>query len=300
MSLVGRYFPHAAEINHFDPEATARLAERLNFDGTITILTVSLSYAGFILVSIKEGRRYGRTQLEKASLETEMAAAHEVQSVLVPEALPAIPGYAIQSIYHPAAQVGGDFFQIIPLPNGSTLIAIGDVSGKGLRAAMIVSLIIGALRTLCTVTDHPAIILAELNRQLLGRVHGGFVTCLLIRIDANDPDAPNDRGGSLLLANAGHLPPYRNGIEIPVPGSLPLGLTEDAIYDAMPLELATGDSLVLLTDGVAEAQNATQQIFGFERVELVLQSRANLAELAEAARLHGQNDDITLLSVTRS
>jgi hypothetical protein len=294
MSALGHFFPDPPALDHFDPQATAHLSSRLNFDGVAIILSVCLSYAGFVHVSIKEGRRYAKAQLEKAGLETEMSAAHEVQSVLVPELLPAIPGYSIESIYHPASQVGGDFFQIIPLPSGATLVAIGDVSGKGLRAAMIVSLILGALRTLCISTAEPASILAELNRQLLGRVHGGFVTCLLMRID---PD------GTLRLANAGHLPPYRNGIEIPIPGSLPLGLTENAAYDSFPLQLAVGETLVLLTDGVAEAQNEAQsgaeQLFGFERVGSLLRSRTNVADLAEAARLYGQNDDITLLSLTR-
>ncbi len=290
MNLLGHAFTDLPPFNRADPHATERLSKRLDFDGMAVILTICLSYTGFVYVSIKEGKRHGLAQLEKASLEAEFAAAHEVQSVLVPELLPAIPGYSIESIYHPASQVGGDFFQIIPLPSGATLVAIGDVSGKGLRAAMIVSLILGALRTLATNTEEPAAILAELNRQLLGRVHGGFVTCLLIRIDL---------AGSMLLANAGHLPPYRNGIECPIPGSLPLGLTEDATYDSLPLSLATEDCLVLLTDGVAEAQDATHQIFGFPRCESLLRSRSSVAALAEAARQYGQNDDITLLSITR-
>jgi hypothetical protein len=290
MFVLGHFYPDSPNPNHLNPQQISRLEHRLNFDGVAIILAVCLSYAGFAHVSIREGRRHGRAQLEKATLESEMAAAHEVQSVLVSEAIPKIPGYTIDTIYHPAAQVGGDLFQIIPLSNGSTLIAIGDVSGKGLRAAMIVSLIIGTLRTLCTAMQEPAAILNELNRHLHGRMQDGFVTCLLVRIDS---------GGKLLLANAGHMPPYRNGSEIPLPGSLPLGLTADTTYDQLPIELAIGDSLVLLTDGVAEAQDSRHQIFGFSRIESTLRSGASVQALAEEARQHGQTDDITLLSITR-
>ena len=290
MSLLSNAFTDYPPFNRSDPQAVDRLSNRLNFDGMCVILTVCLSYAGFVHVSIREGKRHGRAQLEKASLEAELSAAHEVQSVLVPEALPAIPGYTVQSVYHPASQVGGDFFQILTLPSGGTLIAIGDVSGKGLRAAMIVSLIIGTLRTLSLTTEDPWVILTGLNRQLFGRIHGGFVTALLIRIDSQ---------GGLELANAGHLPPYRNGAEIPMPGSLPLGLAEDALYKQFHLNLAAGDSLVLLTDGIAEAQNSANALFGFERVASTLQRGGSIQSLAEAARQHGQTDDITVLAITR-
>jgi hypothetical protein len=295
MSLLGHTFTDLPPFNHADPHAVERLNGRLNFDGMAVILTICLSYACFVHVSIREGKRHGRAQLEKASLESELSAAHEVQSVLVSESIPEIPGFALETVYHPASQVGGDFFQIIPFPSGSTLIAVGDVSGKGLRAAMIVSLIIGTLRTLSSATENPAAILRGLNRQLFNRIHDGFATCLLIRVN---PD------GSLLLANAGHLPPYRNGVEVPIGGSLPLGLIEDdaqdSRYQEMPLELAPGESLVLLTDGVAEAQNSAHAIFGFERVASTLRSGFSIQSLAEAARRHGQTDDITVLAVTRN
>src|ERR1700750_1141031 len=105
----------------------------------------------------------------------EVKSAREVQQVLVPETVPTVPGFAIDSVYKPAAELGGDFFQVLALPNGGTLIVIGDVSGKGLKAAMTVSLIVGTLRTLTDYTQSPAEILRGLNRRLNGRVGGGFV-----------------------------------------------------------------------------------------------------------------------------
>jgi serine phosphatase RsbU (regulator of sigma subunit) len=209
---------------------------------------------------------------------------------MVPETLPPIFGYEIESIYRPAAEVGGDFFQVIPLQRGRTLVVIGDVSGKGLRAAMIVSMIVGTLRTISGFTEEPAEILAELNRRLFGRAHSGFVTCLAVRLDDE---------GQLTLANAGHLPPYLNGAEVPIAGSMPLGLIESAAYEQTTLEMHPGDVAVLLTDGIAEAQNEQKELFGFSRVESLLREGATARNVADAAQQHGQNDDLTVISLTR-
>jgi serine phosphatase RsbU (regulator of sigma subunit) len=249
-----------------------------------------VGYAGLIHVSVSESRRYFRTQMEKATLENEMAAAREMQRVMVPADLPAVRDYAIESVYHPAAEVGGDFFQVIALRSGRTLIAIGDVSGKGLRAAMVVSMIVGMLDIVCAFTEQPAEIIAELNRRLCGRMHGGFATCLVLRLD--DP-------GQITLANAGHLPPYLNGREIPFPGSIPLGLVGDADYPPTNIVVGVGDRVVLLTDGVPEAQNAQGDLFGFPQVEAVLAAGASAKTLADSAQQFGQNDDLTVISLIR-
>ena len=163
--------------------------------------------------------RYIRDQQKrKAILEQELHSARELQQVLIPEKLPILPGFSISSAYLPALEVGGDFFQIIPLDGpapGSTLIVLGDVSGKGLRAAMAVSLIVGAVRTLAETTSRPAEILAGLSRRLHGRLEGGFSTCVALRLDAH---------GACILASAGHPAPYFNDKEIDLPGALPLGI----------------------------------------------------------------------------
>src|SRR6202012_896313 len=110
-----------------------------------------------------------------------------------------IAGFALESVYKPAGQVGGDFFQIIPIANGGVLAAIGDVSGKGMPAAMTVSLLVGTLRTLVHYTQSPAEILSAMNQRMLARSSGGFTTCLVLRLD---------RDGAATVANAGHLAPY--------------------------------------------------------------------------------------------
>ena len=137
-----------------------------------------LGYVGFVHVSITVAKRFGRAQV-RVTLESEMAAAREVQRLMVPDDLPP-RGYAIESVYLPAAEVGGDFFQVI-LQSGRTLIVIGDVSGKGLRAAMIGVDVIGMLRTASGFTEEPAEILGGSDRRLCGHTRGGFATCLIVR-----------------------------------------------------------------------------------------------------------------------
>src|SRR6202041_837727 len=102
------------------------------------------------------------------------------QQVLVPAETPVIPGFHIESLYKPAGEVGGDFFQIIAVPGGGALVVIGDVSGKGMPAAMTVSLLVGTLRTLAHYSQSPGEILSAMNQLMLGRSRGGFTTCLVL------------------------------------------------------------------------------------------------------------------------
>jgi len=226
----------------------------------------------------------------QSRIELEIKSAREVQQILVPEETPAIPGLSIASVYRPAEEVGGDFFQVVALPGGGALIALGDVSGKGLKAAMTVSLIVGTLRTLADYSQSPAAILLGLNRRLLGRTDGGFVTCLVARID---PD------GDTTLANAGHLAPFRDAQELPVKGSLPLGLTVDTEYDELAFQLHEGETLTFYTDGILEARNPAGELYGFDRVAALVGSNQSIEQMVEEACNFGQQDDITIFRVTR-
>jgi hypothetical protein len=291
MGLLANFFPDAPRVVQLNAAEVVRLHSRLAFDAGAINLSIVLGYVGFVYVSVSEARKYLRTQTEKAALEGEMAAAHEIQRVMVPQDLPTIRCYAVESVYLPAEEVGGDFFQVVSLKSGRTLIVIGDVSGKGLRAAMIVSMIVGMLGTLSGFTDEPAEILDELNRRLCSRTHGGFATCLALCLD-------ND--GRLTLANAGHPAPYLNGKEIPFTGSMPLGLVQTARYSQTCLEIALGDRVVLLTDGIPEAKNQQGALLGFPTVAALLREGANVRTVAEAAQRFGQNDDLTVISIART
>ena len=138
-------------------------------------------------------RRYARSRRDEERLESELEAARTVQKVLIPNEVPTIPGFQIQAVYNPASQVGGDFFQIIGTKSGGVLVVIGDVSGKGMPAAMTVSLLVGTFRTLAHFTKSPAEILRAMNQRMLARSDGGFTTCLVLRAEPDGGRPPRMR-----------------------------------------------------------------------------------------------------------
>ena len=185
--------------------------------------------------------------------------------------------------------MGGDFFQILATPDGGVLAVIGDVSGKGMPAAMTVSLLVGTVRTLAHYMQSPGEILAAMNQRMLGRSQGGFTTCLGLRADDD---------GTLTIANAGHIAPYIAGKDLPLLNGLPLGIAADATYAEGSFKLAPGEQLTLLTDGVVEARDKAGALFGFEATATL--STQSAEAIAEAAQSFGQEDDITVLSITRT
>ncbi len=291
MALLYHWLPKASTPTHLDSAQLNGFHNRLVFDGLAVVIFVVLGYTGLVVVSIAESRRRLRVELDKAALDTELAAAREIQRLMVPEKLPPTPGYAIESIYRPAAQVGGDFFQVIPLGGGQTLVVVGDVSGKGISAAMIVSMLIGMLHTISRISQDPAQILGELNSRLFERKQGGFVTCLAVRLDPS---------GRVVVANAGHLPPWLNGAEVALAGSLPLSIDASAAVEQVTLEMRPGDRLTLITDGVVEARDAQGALFGFDRTQALMREKASPQVVAEAAIHFGQDDDLTVISILRS
>jgi hypothetical protein len=223
-------------------------------------------------------------------LALDVKQAQEVQQVILPEHRIVLPGFEIESEYRPALEVGGDFFQIIPhASDESLLIVAGDVAGKGLKAGMLVALLVGAIRSTAEFDPEPAAILAALNRRLLGR-GDARATCLALQIR---------RDGAVVLANAGHLPPYLNGVPIEIEGSLPLGLIQDLECSVLEFQLSASDRLLLVSDGVPEATDEQRRLLGFERVLELLRSQPTAAQIAEAAQAFGQEDDISVISVTR-
>lgn len=244
----------------------------------------------FLVLLFTVARQQFLERRRQAQVEMEIKSAREVQQVLVPEDVPAIPGFSIASIYKPATELGGDFYQVIPLESGSALVVVGDVSGKGLKAAMVVSLIVGALRTLADYSQEPAEILRGLNRRLIGRTQGGFATCVVLRIEAN---------GNAAIATAGHFAPFRDGKELPLDGALPLGIVPDAEYDEIVFRLHENETLTFYTDGIVEARNTQGQLFGFDRVRELSRNGSSAVQITEAASHFGQEDDITVLTLTR-
>ena len=253
---------------------------------------VSLDHVSGILSSLSLAiimlLRSTTVSRRQAQLEGELAAAQQVQQVLLPEQIEPVPGFAVETVYQPAQQVGGDFFQILPDGEGGLLVVVGDVAGKGLPAAMLVSVLVGAIRATADRTSNPEEVLASLNERLVGRGGSGFSTALAAHICSN---------GTVGVANAGHLSPYLDGMELELPGALPLGVMSGVAYDTIQFHLAPGSRLTFYSDGVIEAQNQKGELFGFDRARDI--STQPAAAIAEAAKQFGQEDDITGVTITR-
>jgi hypothetical protein len=255
--------------------------------------TVStLTLLGIVTLAILAGDLI-RDRSEKQRMAAELEAGRAVQQVLIPEEIPTVEGFNIQSVYKPYGEVGGDFFQVLPVKSGhgvgGVLVIIGDVSGKGMPAAMTVSLLVGTVRTLAHYTQSPGEILAAMNQRMLARSHGGFTTCLVLRADPN---------GTLTIANAGHIAPYLGGKELSLENGLPLGLAADTAYAESAFQLARGRQLTLLTDGVVEARDKSGALYGFDRTTALSTQPAE--SIAIAAQNFGQDDDITVLTLART
>jgi phosphoserine phosphatase RsbU/P len=229
--------------------------------------------------------RYREEQVRQAATEQNLAAARRMQEQLLGTGSSETPGFSIEAIYRPAQEVGGDFYRTVSLEDGSLLAVVGDVSGKGLDAAMLVATILGSLAN--EVERNPASLLEYLNHAVTGRTGGGFITVCCARFF---PD------GRVAIANAGHISPYLAGREVRMGNGLPLGIIPHACYGETEIE-AQG-AVIFLTDGVVEARNANGELLGFHRMATLTTKAAS--EIADAAQLWGQEDDITVLSVTRT
>ena len=260
------------------------------------------SLAGQVAVSLQNALLL-RDRVAVARVEEEMNLARQIQRNSLLSDFPAIPRCEVYAVYRPARHVGGDFYDVVPTGDGSYLMAIADVSGKGMPAALLSAMLQAALRTQSSPGASLPEILRNIN-QLLYRSTAiqQFATFFLARLDG--------RSLKLTFSNAGHNWPVilrRGGRRIFLEkGGTILGILEDADFEEAEVALATGDVAILYTDGVNEAQNALGQIFGEERIYEVVESlprdlSANeiadrlLDALAEFLEGVEPQDDITLL-----
>jgi hypothetical protein len=278
-----------AAYHHWLPEQYA--AHRFHL-GPLDISTSDLAFLVFLgsLVAVIF-YRFIRVSLVEQRSAAEIDAARSVQALLIPTILPSNRNFMLESAYLPANGVGGDFFQALPLKDDSMLIVVGDVSGKGLQAAMNASTLVGALRN--EISHDPGTVLEHLNQVMLGATSGpggfvtaGFATCLCARIWPS---------GKMVISNAGHLSPYRDGHEIELPACLPLGVIPGVEYEETTLQLNHGERLTFLSDGVVEATDAKGELFGFDRTKQVSHEPARY--IAQIAQRFGQTDDITVVSL---
>ena len=237
--------------------------------------------------------------------EQELEVARLIQQHFLPKELPDLPGWQVAAYYRPAREVGGDFYDVIPLPDGRVAFVVGDVTDKGVPAALVMSATRSVLRASATRLVEPGVVLERVNEHLCPDMPPKmFVTCLY---GVLDPET-----GLLRFANAGHDLPYvktADGvIELRARG-MPLGLMPDMTYEEKEAVLEPGDSVLLHSDGVVEAHDPEREMFGFPRLKETMAGVAGGQELidrviSELEAFTGpgaeQEDDITMVTLERS
>ncbi len=252
--------------------------------------------------SILDNARLVERERERQRLEQEINIARDIQQALLPRNFPDTPNFSVTGVNFPCLSVGGDYFDVFPLSDGRTAFVIADVSGKGLGAAILTTMLQGALSAMTLGTD-PARVFNHVNRFLCEHSEVGRYATVFFGLLDND--------GHLEFINAGHPSPFliRRGAaeEAFTEGSFPVGLVPEAQYSAVCLKLEPGDTLVLFTDGVTEAMDPEEQLFGVPRLRQVLtgQIECPLEQLQKCVleavenftRGARQADDLTLLIV---
>lgn len=244
--------------------------------------------------------------LERELLEHDLALARRIQQQFLPDKLPAVPGYSIGVQYDPALAVGGDFYDVFEMSGGRIGIALGDVAGKGISAALLMARLGSELRYHSVGQSEPRPILQRVNASLERSASEGMfaTTCMLVLEPAT---------GAVTISNAGHPPPlvrHPGGTISPLgaSGGAPLGLVESADIRQERLQLEPGAAVVLFSDGITEAVSPKSQLFGIERLARVLVTASGDAERLRTAIVDAvrefrgtapQSDDLTLVTVAR-
>ena len=252
--------------------------------------------------------------LAQERLETELALARRIQQALLPKQLPVLEGWRMAALWQPAFEVSGDFYDFFTLPDGTLGWVIGDVTGKGMPAALVMATTRSVLRSVIfsqawSGFPSPGKLLASANDLLCPDMPPNmFVTCLLAFLDPSS--------GRLLYANAGHNPPYRrgtHGVSTLRARGMPLGLLPEMGYEELETTLDAGDSILAYSDGLVEAHNPQGEMFDDPRLAQLLTYPANSPPLhgeeliaflmGELARFTGpawvQEDDVTLVTLQR-
>ncbi len=264
-------------------------------------LELFMALAGMAAIALENAKMH-QTLMEKQRLVKDMEFAKSVQESFLPQQAPALPGFGFSAHYTPALEVGGDFYDFIQLDEHRVGVVIGDVSGKGVPAALYMAKLGSDLRTLAFTEQGPAAALAKLNTLLAARSRRGmFATLLYLELDA--------RTGAATLSSAGHLPPLIRSAsgavtKGPSAGGSPLGMLPGMTYEQATMTLKPGDVMILYTDGIIEAMNAREELFGYERFESIIAQASADTEALKTAIVKGvdsfvgmapQHDDLTLV-----
>jgi serine phosphatase RsbU (regulator of sigma subunit)/predicted ester cyclase len=250
------------------------------------------------------GQRLEQEIRERERVEQELQVARSIQRASLPKEVPDLEGWQISPFYQPAREVGGDFYDFLELIDGRLGIVVGDATGKGVPAALVMSSTRSMLRALARASNSPGEVLEQVNDLLVSDIPPNmFVTCFYAILD---PES-----GRLSYANAGHDLPYlhRNGDaeELRARG-MPLGLMPGMGYEEKKIELDVGESALFYSDGLVEAHDPKGEMFGFPRVRALVAEHAEEAALGDylLEELYSfvgegweQEDDITLLTLKR-
>ena len=253
------------------------------------------------------GQRLEQERIERERIEQELLVARRIQQASLPKEVPTLEGWQISPLYRPAREVGGDFYDFHLLPEGRLGLVVGDATGKGVPAALVMSTTCGMLQLAVQAlgSSSPGEVLRQVNEALLARVPTSmFVTCFYAILDP--------KSGSLTYANAGHDLPYlqRNGAaeELRARG-MPLGLMPGMGYEEKEIELDAGEGVFFYSDGLVEAHDSKGEMFGFPRLRVLVAEHGEERSLGDflLEELYSfvgdgweQEDDSTLVTLRHS
>jgi sigma-B regulation protein RsbU (phosphoserine phosphatase) len=244
-------------------------------------------------VAIENARLHER-EVEQARLERELELAREIQASLIPLDAPHLPGFEIAGFWRAAREVGGDFYDFVPRPGGGLGIVIGDVTDKGVPAAFFMALARTTIRSSLAAADSALAGICQANRLICADASSGmFVTLYYIGLEP--------ASHTLTCINAGHNPPLhvqvsaRSAGVLPR-GSLPLGVDAAAAFSAFEVELARGDTLLLYTDGVVDAEGEAGEFYGLQRLREVARK---ISRLPAAAMVEAIEDSVEAFAAGR-
>jgi len=242
--------------------------------------------------------------IEQERIEYELRTARQIQERMLPKALPAIGGWSLSTCWHPARTVGGDFYDCIPVGDGRVAIVIGDVTGKGIPAALVMATTCSLVRFVSEQLHTPGAMLARINDRISADIpEKMFVTCLIAILELDT--------GYLRFANAGHNLPLvrgREGVRSLRARGMPLGLLPEMVYEEQEAVIASGELLMIYSDGIVEARNSQRELFGDKRLAAHLAGWTPERDLTETlceavSEFTGpgreQEDDITMFVVER-
>lgn len=278
--LIGVFNIQHQEMNAFPPERIKLLE----------------SLAHYIEIAIDNARLFRKEKLEKERALNELQDARAIQSNLFPQSPPQIAGFNIDGICLPCFEVGGDWYDFIPLADGKIGIVLADVSGKGMGAALLMSSTRSLLRLIANTTQSPKEVLRQLNEILIKDFPSTrFVTMIYAVL--------NPKEQTLIFANAGHLSPLlvnnNDSSFLDVEDGLPLGIMESN-YSEFKIELTSDTRIIFYTDGITEAMNSSNEEYGFERLKKYFNNSSGsiqsiLSDVYSFTSGQEQSDDITIV-----